>query len=160
MRIRNKLMAAAAVSATVVLGLTAAVSSAHAEVKHECKETSDNFMEFCPFVSFSNSRAVPWASVTVGPDGGTFVTECKVTSWLTLSSVPPGAEGASWESPKKTSSCMPSVNHRGDTYSYTGTATGTSARYAFTKTCIDLYYDGSTHSGWQDCLITGWAKNN
>ncbi|MEU4420750.1 hypothetical protein AB0F81_08995 [Actinoplanes sp. NPDC024001] len=82
----------------------------------------------------------------------TSATNCKMTVWSTLFAA--GTSGT-WNSAKVTKSCKWEVDNPGDSLTYLYySASNTAATHIQVRGCIDLYYNGSSSSGWQRCAAT------
>lgn len=96
-----------------------------------------------------------WAQVSsslVIDSRATGATGCKTTSWLSLRK-----DGHVWTSPRATLDCSYALR-KGQWYQFGGALSKTSAHEAQGHVCIDLYYKGSSHSGWQRCADGLWTR--
>ncbi|MEV4535868.1 hypothetical protein AB0J82_18790 [Asanoa sp. NPDC049518] len=85
----------------------------------------------------------------------TSATGCKITSWVILRT---WANPNTWEGPRTTFSCANALAAAGpmpaSERTYDHWAGYTSGQGAQARTCVDLYYNYSSSSGWQRCYTT------
>ena len=99
------------------------------------------------------SQSWVWSSGGVWIEDNAFTrtaTDCKLTVWTYL------ARGTSvWQTRKRTWPCRSALpGEGGDGVIGTDWGTGTTADRAQGKACVDLYFNGSSHSGWQRCVYS------
>lgn len=80
----------------------------------------------------------------------TSATGCRITSWLVLRNY---GSPSTWEGPRRTWDCRSSLDRAGTAVVTWWDNWGgyTSAQGAAGRVCVDLYYNGSSSSGWQRC---------
>jgi hypothetical protein len=87
--------------------------------------------------------------------GTTSATNCKVTMYIELDK--PGSN--IWKSSKNTQSCKWALDHKGSNQVIRHQSSLTSATHGKAHACIDLYYNNSTSSGLQRCMVGAWEDN-
>lgn len=103
------------------------------------------------------------ATYRIGPDvyldsqadfgrNATSATGCKITGYLRLANA-----SGSWNGPKLTRDCTNALQNREFPQTYEHWRGFSSATIGSGRVCIDLYYGGSTHSGWQRCFDGSWT---
>ncbi|MEV7229838.1 hypothetical protein AB0M79_22910 [Polymorphospora sp. NPDC051019] len=88
-------------------------------------------------------------SVSFG-SSATSATGCKITGWLILRRA---GQTSTWEGPRNTFNCRWALDNTGTAVvnwwpNWSGSTSGDVARG---RVCVDLYYNGSSSSGWQRC---------
>ncbi|WP_089158189.1 hypothetical protein [Micromonospora sp. NBS 11-29] len=80
----------------------------------------------------------------------TSATGCKITGWLILRN---WGQTSTWEGPRNTFDCRYSLDTAGTAivHWWQNWSGYTSAQGASGRVCVDLYYNGSSSSGWQRC---------
>ncbi|BAL88628.1 hypothetical protein AMIS_34080 [Actinoplanes missouriensis 431] len=81
-------------------------------------------------------------------------TKCKVTARAELQKI----GSAPWSTGAVTKSCTDAVLNPGTYKPYFHLETATFATHMRSIGCIDLYYNGSSTSGWQRCYTTAWHE--
>jgi hypothetical protein len=152
----------AAVAAAIILTTTAAPAQAD-EVSSMCGSIAgtyaeNNVISLCADIIWWD--ADPEGDLTLKSQvafdpGTTSATNCKVTMYAEFDK--PGA--TVWKSPKNTQSCKWALDHKGQNQSIRHQTTKTSAWWVKAHACIDFYYNDSTTSGLQKCMVGNWEDN-
>jgi hypothetical protein len=103
----------------------------------------------CAQINSSKNYVSTVGEVGVFDANGTSATGCKITTWPILHT-----PESDWSGPKITKNCNNALPRNGGTnviVKAPGGSTGTTAPWASAKTCVDLYYNNSSHSGAQLC---------
>ncbi|MCF0095664.1 hypothetical protein B0E54_04526 [Micromonospora sp. MH99] len=100
-------------------------------------------------VSLYDDHASLSTNVMFGANA-TSATGCKITGWLILQY---WNSTSTWEGPRNTFTCEGALTKAGTGIGlwWDNWAGYTSADGAQGRVCVDLYYNGSTSSGWQRC---------
>jgi hypothetical protein len=85
-------------------------------------------------------------SVRVEPNAVPGATGCKITTWVRLHNK---QVTKTWDSSRTGQDCTRALNDILPIGGEQTTATG--AYYARSRGCVDLYFNGSSQSGWQRC---------
>jgi hypothetical protein len=108
------------------------------------------FIYLCPEVKttvkprVANSRF----SAHFEPRAVSDATGCKITTWV----ITYNKQGAkTGESPRAGKDCTDAINHLPNPTLTVEQTMPTDAYYARARGCVDLYFLGSSHSGWQRC---------
>lgn len=149
-----KIILAIAAAAALSLAPTTAHASARVCDALAGNPWQGNRIEVCQEI-IGNPWSPRWAQVSSSlliESRATGATGCKTTSWLSLRK-----DGHVWTSPRATLDCSHALR-KGNWYGFGGAISKTSAHEAQGHVCIDLYYKGSSRSGWQRCAGGLWTR--
>jgi len=147
--------AALALTAGLAMASSSSAQAAHGDVCSELSGTPSTGQNItaCTFVYFPGSAAGSETALDIGPNA-TLATGCKITGWLELYI---NGQSGTFISPKVTRSCNDELFDGSSGFQYYQHWQGnTSATQARGRLCIDLYYNGSSHSGLQLCHVGPW----
>ncbi|WP_141561852.1 MULTISPECIES: hypothetical protein [Micromonospora] len=160
---RKLLLRAAVVLAASAVILPTSGAPAQAAEQSYCGALSGSYangnriglcMNIFWYVPSGGGQAFYLTSDVLIDPAATGATGCKVTAWVSLDK----PNSNQWQSPKNTQSCTSALSERGTWQNSYHFSTGTSATEAQRHACIDLYYNGSSSSGWQRCMSSGWEQ--
>jgi hypothetical protein len=132
---------------TIGIGAFAVSGTANAGEIPNCENTSGILI--CVSIDAVPNVAVPSAELGINP-GATKATGCKFTVWGTFLN---GSKR--WNGSKKQADCRGALPSGGGAIvRLIGETSATTAKRVYATACVDLYYNGSSHSGLQQCALT------